>query len=174
MEQDRALQQRLRERISYLIDDNFFSWLENAFSPESYKESLRRLEKGQSPAHYDRRVGRIARLVGLSGLSRDTVKNFCTKGVLLPEKDRQALTRAVSVLEKEDWEIALLLAAPGTPLTRKEMKKGIDLRDLWGRPEHFPKLKSWEQMIREIEAVDRAGGPVPGEKPQKDPSSENS
>jgi hypothetical protein len=38
------------------------------------------------------------------------------------------------------------------------MKKGVDLRDLAGGPEHFPKLMSFEEMMERCEETAFAAG----------------
>jgi hypothetical protein len=158
---DQALQNQLRERARFVVALGVYTYFMKAYEPETWNKAFAKLKKGKPP--FDERSGNIERLVRLSGLSRDTIKNFLSKNVSLSERDRQALTRAVNLAKKQDWPIVLAMAEPGTPLTYKEAKKGVDLRDLAGEPEHFPKLIRLEEAFRRCEEAARAAGLVGNE-----------
>ncbi len=138
LERDQALQQNLRERVLYLVDSDFYSYFHDAFIPEIYAKAIQKLNEGKPPIVCDGRVRRVQRLALLSGLSRDKIKNFMTKGILLAERDRQTLTRAVSAAESQDWEVAQFMSAPQTLCAESDPGLGGNPCDIAGCLELTP------------------------------------
>jgi hypothetical protein len=74
---DQALQNQLRERARFVVALGAYTYFINAYEPETWNKAFAKLKEGKPP--FDERSGHIARLVRLSGLSREVIKNFLYK-----------------------------------------------------------------------------------------------